>query len=131
MRSRKSLVLVVLLTACLLPATAADVPQWLADAARLALPDRSPETEAVVLLDEQNTKVSPDGTIFTSGRRALKVLRQVGIEEVRRLVLASAYDVKIRSMTGWNVTEGRKTLKVTSCGRIPANRAASASEPTA
>ena len=113
MTSRKFLVLLVLLTTCLLPATAADVPQWLADAARLALPDRSPETEAVVLLDEQNTKVSPDGTIFTSGRRALKVLRQVGIEEVRRLVLASAYDVKIRSMTGWNVTEGRKTLKVT------------------
>jgi hypothetical protein len=113
MTSRKSLVLLVLLTACLLPATAADVPVWLSDAASLMLPDHSPETEAVVLLDEQGTKVNPDGTINTSRRRAVKVLRKGGIDEARLLVLANAYDTKIRSMTGWNVTEGRKTLKVT------------------
>jgi len=96
-----------------LPAGGADVPQWLADAAQLALPTHSPETEAVVLLDERNIRLGEDGTIRTNCRRAVKVLRQGGIEEARRLVLASAYDTKIRSMTGWNVTEGRKTLKVT------------------
>lgn len=95
------------------PARGIDVPQWLANAALLALPAHSPETESVTLLEERHITVGQDGTIRTNGRRAVKILRQGGIEEARRLVLASAYDTKIRTMTGWNVTEGRKTLKVT------------------
>jgi hypothetical protein len=95
------------------PAGAADIPQWLLDAASLALPGLSPETEAVVLLDEQNTRVGADGTIFTSSRRAVRVLRQGGIDEARRLIRAGAYNIKVRSMNGWNLTEGRKTLRVT------------------
>jgi hypothetical protein len=104
---------IIFLILTLLPAGTVDAPQWLMDAARLTLPDHSPETEAVVLLDEQNTQVGQDGTILTSCRKAVKVLRQGGIEEARRLIRASAYDTKVRSMTGWNITEGRKTLRAT------------------
>lgn len=105
--------LAVLFAACALPALSADVPQWLTDATRLALPDHSPEAEAVVLLDEQNSRVDQDGTIFSVFRRAVKVLRQGGINGARILVRASAYDTKVKGMTGWNLTEGRKTLKST------------------
>jgi hypothetical protein len=104
---------ILFLVFVMLPAGGVDVPQWLADVALLEIPAHSPETEAMVLLDERNITVDKDGTIHTVGRRAVKVLRQGGIEEVRRLALASAYDSKVRSMTGWNVTEGLKTLKVT------------------
>lgn len=113
MTFRKFLVLVVLLTACLLPVTAADIPAWLAEAARLAVPAYPPETMAVVLLHQQDTKVNPDGTILSSGRRAIKVLRQSGVEDAARLVMASAYDTRIRSMTGWTVSQDGKPVKVT------------------
>ena len=113
MRSRKSLVLVVLLTACLLPATAADVPAWLAEAASLTLPAYPPETGAAVLLDEQNTELTSKGALITTCRRAVKVLRQSAVDDASRLALTSAYDSKIRSMTGWNVTAGRKPVKIT------------------
>jgi transglutaminase-like putative cysteine protease len=113
MRSRKSLVLVVLLTACLPRAAAADVPQWLADAASLALPAYPPETGAVILLDEQSSQVNPDGAILTVCRRAVKILRHGAVEQAGRIALASAFDRKIRSMTGWNVTDGKKPVKVT------------------
>jgi transglutaminase-like putative cysteine protease len=104
---------IIFLAFIALPAGASDVPQWLAAAARLALPTHSPETEAVVLLAERQITLDQSGTIHVSCHRAVKVLRHGGLEEARRLVLVSAYDTKIRSMTGWNMTEGRKTLKVT------------------
>jgi hypothetical protein len=106
-------VLISLLAACALPARPADPPQWLTDAAQLALPDHSPEADAAVLLDEQITTVDESGMITTFFRRAVKVLRQGGIDGTRVLVRASAYDTKVRAMTGWNLTEGRKTLKST------------------
>jgi hypothetical protein len=113
MRRRAYAGLVLIAVAFVLPARAADVPPWLADAAVAPVPAHSAETEAVVLLDEQNTKVNLRGVITSNCRRAVMVLRQGGIEEARRLMLVSAYDTKIVSMTGWNLTQGRKTLKVT------------------
>jgi hypothetical protein len=104
---------ILLVAACASGASAADAPQWLTDAALLTLPAFPPETEAVVLLDEQNTKVGPDGSILTSCRRAVKVLRQGGIEEAARLVLANAFGTRIRSMAGWKVQVDRKPVKVT------------------
>ena len=89
------------------------MPRWLVEATRISFPDRSPETDAVILLDEQSIKVKPDGTIVGTGRRAAWILRQRGVESAGRLVLARSYDTEIRAMTGWNVTEGRETVKVT------------------
>jgi hypothetical protein len=113
MEARTFAGLVLAAAALSLPARGADVPRWLMEAAAAPVPACSPETEAVVLLDEQSTKVNLRGTITSSGRRAVMVLRQGGIEEARRLMLVSAYDTKIVSMAGWNLTRGRKTLRVT------------------
>jgi hypothetical protein len=103
----------LLLAFALVRAGAADIPEWLAAAALLKAPDHSSETEAVVLLDERDVAVKNDGTILAHGRMALKILRPNGIDEARRLVVASAFDTKILSMKGWGVTEGRKTIRVT------------------
>jgi len=92
---------------------AADVPRWIVEASRIPVPDRSPETGAVILLDEQSVKVKPDGTIVATGRRAARILRQSGVESAGRLVLANTHDSRIRAMTGWNITEGRAPVKVT------------------
>jgi Domain of Unknown Function with PDB structure (DUF3857) len=92
---------------------AADVPAWLAEAALIKVSDHPPETEAVYLLDERAVTVRADGTILANCRVALRILRPAGIDQARRLVVASAFDTRILSMTGWGVTEGRKTVKVT------------------
>ncbi len=112
-RRVQALAAIGLLVLVCLPTGAADAPQWLLDAALLPIPAHSPETEAIVLLDEQNTRVAADGKIVTSSRRAVRVLRQDGVDEARRLIRAGAYNIKVRSMNGWNLTEGRKTLRVT------------------
>jgi hypothetical protein len=113
MQPARFLWLLVLLAASAISAPAVDVPQWLTDAARLGLPDHSPETSAVILFEEQTTNVGQDGKVLASGRRAVKILREGGVEEAGRLVLVGTHDCKILSMTGWNVTEGRKPVKVT------------------
>lgn len=92
---------------------AAEVPRWLAEAARIPVPGHSPEADAVILLDEQSLKVNPDGTMVGIGRRAVRILRQSGVESAGRLVMAKAFDLEIRAMTGWNITAGRETVKVT------------------
>jgi hypothetical protein len=96
-----------------LGAGAVDVPDWLAIAAHLKIPDHPPDAETVILLDQRIVTVEPDGTLLAFCRRVLKILRPNGIDEARRLVVASAFDTKILSMKGWSVTEGRKTLEVT------------------
>jgi hypothetical protein len=94
-------------------ARAADVPRWLVEAARIPVPDHSPETSAVILLDEQSIKVDRNGTIVGTGRRAARILRQSGVESAGQLVMVKNYDSEIRAMTGWNLTEGRAPVMVT------------------
>jgi hypothetical protein len=95
------------------PAAAVKVPQWLRDEAARPLPPLPAETEAVVLLDEQTTVVSPKGTLATTCRRAVKVLRPSGVGAARSLVRAGAYDIKVRSMTGWVVNPAGEPRQVT------------------
>lgn len=95
------------------PAAAVKVPQWLLDEAARPLPSLPAETEAVVLLDEQTTVVSPKGAIVITCRRAIKVLRPSGVETARMLVRAGAYDIKVRSMTGWVVNPAGQPRQVT------------------
>ena len=71
-RAFRVLVLAILLVPAVRPAAAADAPQWLIDAAARALPQLPPETEAVVLLEKQEIKVSPDGTLSAACRRAIR-----------------------------------------------------------
>jgi transglutaminase-like putative cysteine protease len=91
---------------------AADIPDWLAAAALVKVSDHPPETEAVYLLDERAVTVRGDGLIVANCRVALRILRPGGIDQARRLVVASGFDTRITSIAGWGVTEGRKTVKV-------------------
>ncbi|MCK7476690.1 MAG: DUF3857 domain-containing protein [Candidatus Moduliflexus flocculans] len=84
-------------------AAAVKVPQWLTDEAARPLPSFPPETEAVVLLDERTTSVDAGGALSTACRRVVRVLRPSGADSARRLVLAEAYDTKVKAMSGWVV----------------------------
>jgi hypothetical protein len=68
------------LAAALLGVTqaSAGAPEWLRAAAHVPLPAYPPETEAVILVDEQVTTVKDSGEIETGYRRAYKILRPEG-----------------------------------------------------
>lgn len=85
-------------------AASVKIPAWLADETARPVPALPPDSEAVVLLDERTVTVDTNGTLSILCRRATRILRQPGIEEGRRLVLAETYDAKVKSMTGWAVT---------------------------
>jgi len=112
---RKALVLgtILFVTLPLVHPGAADIPAWLALAARIQVGDHPAETEAVFLLDERAVTVGDTGTIRAVSRVALRILRPGGLDQARQLAVASGFDTKILSMKGWGVTEGRKTVKVT------------------
>jgi len=94
-------------------AAAVKPPSWLADEAARPVPSLPPETEAVVLLDEQSTVVSPKGVMTTTCRRAIRVLRPGGVEPASRLALAGTYDSKVKSMTGWVINPSGSPREVT------------------
>lgn len=94
-------------------ARAGDLPRWLVEATELRNPDHSPEAGAVILLEERSVKVNREGTIVETGRRVARILRQSGVESAARLIMAKTFDIKIRAVTGWNVTGGRETVTVT------------------
>jgi len=57
------------------------VPDWVRTAAQQKLPSYSPETNAVVLLDETTYTVAPDGSAVEHYRHVVKILRPQGREE--------------------------------------------------
>jgi len=113
MRVTRCIPPLIILAFFVLPASAQTPPAWLRDAARLAVPDYPPETEIVILVDEQETTVNPKGVMITAGRHAHKVLRESGIVEAGRLAMVSAYDTKIRDMIIWRLRPGKDPVKVT------------------
>ena len=88
-------------------------PPWLAAEAARPAPSLPAETEAVVLLDDQSTVVSPNGVMTTTCRRAARVLRPGGVESARRLLLVDTYNIKVRSMTGWVINPDGSPREVT------------------
>ena len=107
-----AILLVVLLFLCGSSSSGATPPLWLAVVARQPIPEYPPETEAVVLHSEQTMRVSPKGELTVFCRRAVRILRASG-REAGRLWLTEAYDIKVRSMTGWRLSTDGKTEKVT------------------
>ncbi len=97
-----------------MPAAAAvKPPSWLADEAARPVPSLPPETEAVILLDEQSTVVNTKGVMTTICRRAARVLRPGGVEMLGRLALAVTYDSKVKSMRGWAINPSGSTREAT------------------
>ena len=96
------------------PAAGADKPPlWLVQEAARPLPALPPETEAVVLLNEQRTVIGPKGSLTTSFRRATRVLRPGGVDAAQRLVTAEAFDTKVKSMSGWVINPSGSTRQTT------------------
>jgi hypothetical protein len=95
----------VVLLCFALPAFASkpdSVPDWVRTAAQQKHPDYSPETNAVVLLEDTTYTVAPDGTAVEHYRRVTKILRPQGREEG---IVAVPFDkdTKILSMHVWSI----------------------------
>jgi hypothetical protein len=78
------------------------VPDWVRTAAQQKLPTYSPETNAVVLLEDTTYTVAPDGSAVEHYRRVIKILRPQGREEG---IVAVPFDKdsKILSMHVWSI----------------------------
>jgi len=78
------------------------VPDWVRTAAQQKLPEYSPETNAVVLLDDTTYTVAPDGSAVEHRRQVLKILRPQGR---RQAVVEVPFDkdTKILSMHVWSI----------------------------
>jgi len=85
------------------PRAWAGTPDWLRAAAAMPLPAYPPETQAVMLLDEQVTTVRDDGEIRTTYRRAWKILRPDGRD---RAYVGTSYDAETRLtyLKAWAIT---------------------------
>lgn len=78
------------------------VPDWVKAAAQQQVPKYSPETSAVVLLDETTFSVGPDGRAVERVRHAVKILRPQGRSEATIRVGYDG-DTKILSMNVWSI----------------------------
>ena len=78
------------------------VPDWVRTAAQQKLPVYSPETNAVVLLEDTTYTVAPDGSAIEHYRYVVKILRPQGREEG---IVAVPFDKdsKILSMHVWSI----------------------------
>jgi hypothetical protein len=103
--SMYSSALALLICLIVVPAFASkpdSVPDWVRTAAQQKLPEYSPETKAVVLLEDTTYTVAPDGSAVEHYRRVLKILRPQGREEG---IVAVPFDKdsKILSMHVWSI----------------------------
>jgi transglutaminase-like putative cysteine protease len=109
--NRRWLLGLLLVAAAATPQAAAGVPDWLRQAAAEALPNYADDTQAVVLLDEQVTRVKEDGEITTLHRRAYKILRPAGR---KRATVAVYFDstTKLTFLKGWSIPAQGKEYEV-------------------
>ncbi len=78
------------------------VPDWVRTASQQKLPAYSPETNAVVLLEDTTYTVAPDGSAVEHLRRVVKILRPQGREE-GVVEVPFNKDTKILSMHVWSI----------------------------
>ena len=95
------------LLACLLssvPARAfASVPDWLRVLAQQSTKKYADDTNAVVLLDDQETTVRDNGDIVTHERYAVRILRPEG-KDFAAYTLPYTSETKINYLRGWSIT---------------------------
>lgn len=102
----------LLLIAALCPVAAgAAAPEWLAPLVSVELPAYDEKTDAVLLLDEQEITLLPDGGRRLVQRRAYKILRRNG--EQYGIVRATYFPGdKIIRMRGWGLPKAGKPFEV-------------------
>jgi Domain of Unknown Function with PDB structure (DUF3857)/Transglutaminase-like superfamily len=78
------------------------VPDWVRAAAQQKIPAYSPQTNAVVLLEDTTYTVAPDGSATEHFRSVVKILRPQGRDE-GRIAVPFDKDTKILSMHVWSI----------------------------
>ncbi len=93
------------------PATRADTPSWMREAASAPLPAHDEKTDAVMLYSEEVISVQPNGKIKNLRRHVFKILRPDG--KGYGLVLARFDpETKITIMRGWCIPAQGKDYEV-------------------
>lgn len=81
----------------------AGTPDWLKQAAQVPLPTFADDADAVVLLDERLTTVSPAGEIRTTYRKAYKILRPEGRTK-GTLYVYFDNETQLTFLKAWSIT---------------------------
>jgi hypothetical protein len=89
----------------------ADTPAWLRSAARETYPNVPPETEAVILFDEQEITVQSNGEVDTIYRRAYLILRPGG-KGYGRLVIPFDTQRRLSWVKAWCIPKEGKDYEV-------------------
>ena len=96
---RKALAVFFLLSA---PAFCADkLPSWIQAIASMETPKYDVHVPAVVLFEETRMTVHPDGKVYNSVRKAIKVLTREGRQEAVARVIYSTGTGKVRDLNAW------------------------------
>lgn len=113
-RSANSFLLAALLlagAAALATPARAGAPDWLRAVARAPVPSFPPETNAVILFDEQITTVTDKGEIKTVYRRAYKILRPQGRER-GNVVVVYDDETRLTFLKAWAIPAEGKEYEV-------------------
>jgi hypothetical protein len=89
----------------------AETPAWLRSAARETYPNVPPETEAVILYDEQEITVQSNGEVDTIYRRAYLILRPGG-KGYGQLVIPFNSEQKLVWVKAWCIPKDGKDYEV-------------------
>lgn len=89
------------------PAAAADAPDWLQAAARLAPLEAEAGADLVVLHDEVQVTVLADNRLVSKRRYAMRVQTEDGISQARVYEVYTTDGGSIRTMRGWQIRDGR------------------------
>lgn len=89
----------------------ASTPDWLKQVAQAPLPSYPDDTDAVVLLDERFTAVSPAGEVRTTYRKAFKILRPEGRTRGTVYVYFDN-ETQLASLKAWSITSRNEEYEV-------------------
>jgi len=78
------------------------VPDWVRAAAQQTIPKYSPDTNAVVLLDDTEFRVAPNGQAVEHRRRVVKILRPQGRDDAM-VTVSFNKDSKLLSLHVWSI----------------------------
>jgi hypothetical protein len=93
------------------PRAAAGTPDWMKQAAQAPLPAYPADTDAVTLLDERLTTISPAGEVRVTYRKAFRILRPQG----RTLGTVYVYfdnETQLKFLKGWSITSRNEEYEV-------------------
>ena len=111
-KSNKTSPCFLLATALLLVASChASTPDWVRVAAASTLPAYTPETNAVVLLDDVNVRVLSPTEYLEHYRRVVKILRPEGRDEADLLVYLEGKE-KLHSIHCWSFDRSGKEFEL-------------------